>query len=223
LKKKLSTTKKYLSVNSIILENGIPKIQRIDSDSEDGTVIVYFPIKEKEYFFAIKLKPEPDYEVKWSTMEAGNAVFLVVVSEKYNLNELKKIISFNPTEYWNKGEKIPFSNMPAKNTFLSFDPVNERADQFQDNLHKLLEHLEPHKESIITLSKTTNTFIQVHWYGYVGSISPINLNNNLVNKISSFNLSIEFDINVSGDVSLVQKQMFLKSFKLQATSCEVHG
>lgn len=199
LKKKLSTTQKYLSVNSVVFENGIPKIQRIDLDSEDGTVIVYFPIEGQEYFFTINLKADPDYEVKWSSMEAGNAVFLVATSDKYSLDELMEIISFDPTEHWNKGDKIPFSQAPAKNTYLSFDPVNERADRIQDNLVKLLEFLEPHKESIIALSEMTNTFIQVHWYGYVGSISPFNLQKDLVNKISSFNLSIDFDINVSGD------------------------
>lgn len=199
LKKKFNESQKYLKLNSIPLVNGIPKISRIDTDKKDGSVIVYFPIENESYYFAVGIKTLPDVFVEWVSIEAGNSVVLTVTSEKYTLKDILNCIAFEPTEKWDIGDNISFTGNKSKTSGFIFDPISERADECVDNIVKLLDVLELESDSILKLSTIVTPILQIHWYGYLSNLSSIHLDKQTIERIANLRLSIDFNLNVSGN------------------------
>jgi hypothetical protein len=48
-------TEQFLQVHDIILVDGRPKVERIDADNPDGTIITYLPVKDESFYFAVYL------------------------------------------------------------------------------------------------------------------------------------------------------------------------
>lgn len=188
-------TRQFLEENEVPLENGIPKIARADCD-RDGIVVIYFPLRDKEYFLGITVKTESQPYVDGVTLEAGNSVVLTVTSENLRLADLLKHCEFDPTDKWDLGEIAFSKNRPNKNSGFIYDPIAVRADECSDNIEKLLTILEKHKDGILELSQNAKPLIQIHWYGSIKWMSSLALNRSVLKRINDLNLALDFDLNV---------------------------
>ena len=61
--------------HDVVLVDGQPKIDRIDNEKGDGTVIAYLPIKDELFHLAIYLDSKLDFEIKGIGTESYNAVY----------------------------------------------------------------------------------------------------------------------------------------------------
>lgn len=196
LKKRLSLTKQFLEENEVPLENGIPKIARIDCEN-DEVVVVYFHVLDRGYFFGVVVRIGIEPFVERATVEAGSSVVLTVTSKNLQLAELLAYCKFDPTEKWDIGDVTLFKNSPNKNSGFIYDPIAERADECSDNIEKLVTELEKYKDDILELSHNAEPLIQVYWYGNAKWMSSLQLNRSLLKRISDLNLGLDFDLNVS--------------------------
>jgi hypothetical protein len=87
------TTQQYLEVHDLELENGLPKIARVNSYFYNGLVAVYFQIKDEDFFLEVHLTKEPEIKVYDVWTESGHRVYLSVTSEKLTFEELSKLTS----------------------------------------------------------------------------------------------------------------------------------
>jgi hypothetical protein len=52
-------TQQFLAVHELVYEDNKPKIVHVDKDDPDGTVQVYFQVKEEKFYFVICIKGQP--------------------------------------------------------------------------------------------------------------------------------------------------------------------
>jgi len=64
---------------------------RIDTELDDGTVIVYFPVKREKFSFAVYLDRVPDLAVRWVDTVPYASVYFRASSEALDLHELGEI------------------------------------------------------------------------------------------------------------------------------------
>lgn len=65
-------TKQFLAVHTLVVEEGLPQIERIDICEREQTAEVYFPIAGEEYFFVVYLDLTPEVSVRFMGIEAGS-------------------------------------------------------------------------------------------------------------------------------------------------------
>ena len=63
-------TQQFLQIHELIYEEDMPKISHIDKDEPDGTAIVYFPVKDEKFCFAVYVATTPTINVRWAETEA---------------------------------------------------------------------------------------------------------------------------------------------------------
>ncbi|MEO1438580.1 MAG: hypothetical protein AAFV80_23775, partial [Bacteroidota bacterium] len=76
LNPKFETTKQYLEVCEVKLDNGMPKIARINDNYYANRVAVYFEVKDEEYYIEVHLVKSPEIEVQFVWTESGHRVYL---------------------------------------------------------------------------------------------------------------------------------------------------
>ena len=61
-------TEQFLEIHELIYKDKRPKIAHIDKDRPDGTVVVYFPIKDEKFYLAIYIQTILDcgYNLGWN-------------------------------------------------------------------------------------------------------------------------------------------------------------
>ena len=196
-----AVTKQYFSIHSIPYENGKPKVARVDTDRKDDVAIVYFPVEEEDFFIAVYLKTKPQIEVQFVGSEAGNAVYLRVISDTLTLDEIKAITKLEPARGWNKGDRkpTPHGHYTFSAFFLEPDPV--RADEVEDKIAKLLDLLEQDREGITKMARQAKAMIQVHWHSHNGNgmLGGLYLDKEMINRMAALELEIDFDVYTGGN------------------------
>ena len=102
---KFETTKQYLEVCEVKIEDGLPKIARVSEDYYEDKVAVYVEVKNERYFIEIHLTKEPEIAVDFVWTESGNRVYLTATSKRLTFKELSSFIrKFEPLIGWSKGD-----------------------------------------------------------------------------------------------------------------------
>ena len=193
------TTEQCLKIHKIVLKKGKPQVARIDLESKDNTAIVYFPVEEEKFNFAVYVNLEKQ-EVSGFGTEPYNKVYFRTYSEKFSVNELKSMTKLIPTEGWNIGDLR--KHIPGKYAFSSIEFMpNPEPDEFDDKLTKLLDFLEQDREGIKKLIENASGYIQVVmiFYNGNGCLGGPAINKENIRRMSELGLDIDFDLYAFGN------------------------
>ena len=194
-----AVTEQYLEIHELVIEDNKPKIDRIDTESTDGTAIVYLPIKGQKFFLAIYLDTVPNVEVRGVGTEPYNSVRFVASSETLDLKELSDLTTLKYSTGRNKGDKRG-QNGAWHYSSISFEP-NQEPDEFEDKLKKLLDYLQQDKEGILDLIEQGKGYIQVAIEFHNGNkmLGGPHLDLETIKRLGELNLAIDFDLYVGGN------------------------
>lgn len=93
-------TSQFLEVHEVVMEEGVPKVVRVDRESPNGTAIVYFQVKDEKFFLAVAVQTEPELIVGPVFTENGNMVYLAATSDELSFAEMKSLTKLVPTKGW---------------------------------------------------------------------------------------------------------------------------
>ena len=88
------TTEQYLEVHNVELENGNPKIERVDFESFDKTNVVYLPIIDEPFFLSVYFSKEIN-EITNVGTENGNQAYLTATSYNLTFEQLSELTNLN--------------------------------------------------------------------------------------------------------------------------------
>ena len=193
-----AVTEQYLEVNVVTIENGIPKVERVDSDFRDNLVAVYFPVKDERYFLQVNLEKTPAAKVDFVHIESGHKTYLTATSEDLTFEELSQNLIFKPLQGWSKGD---LRKNGSKHTFsrASFKPFASEAYEMEKQLNLLLTELEKDAESVIRLTEKATAYISICKHQYISGNAGISFDIATVNRLSKLNLGVDIDIYIVGN------------------------
>ncbi len=190
----------FMKIHEVVYQDGKPKIERVDDEKEDGTGIIYFPVKNEKFYLAIYVNTVPEIAVAGVDIESNNCVYFKAYSDMSDANELSLMTRLKPTSIHNKRDKKKFGNGYYKNSVIRFEP-NPEPDEFEDKLKKLLDFLEQDKEGIARLVDKANGFIQVVIIAHNGNtmLGGPHIDNESIQRMGALNLGIDFDLYAEGN------------------------
>jgi hypothetical protein len=196
--KTLGVTEQYLEIHSPVYIDNKIKIDRIDRDRIDEIIIVYLPIVDERFYFAVYIDKNIN-EITGIGTEAFHRVYFRATSETLTVDDLKAMTNLTPTEFWNTGDLRP--NGKSNYNFSNFKILpNPEPDEFEDKLKKLLDLLEEDKNGIKKLVDNANGYIQVamNIHNGNGMIGGPNIDADDIKRMNDLGLSINFDLYVGG-------------------------
>jgi hypothetical protein len=181
-KKTFGTTTQFLEIHSIKTNNGQPIISRVDTEDEDGKVIVYFPFEDEPFYLAVCFDTAEKIELVDVYIEPGLQVYLWVY------NSPKIAIGDLPIEP---------SKIGDKHYIISVD--NGEPDDLEDKLNKLLTALENSKVKMKLLADKTHMSLNVVYHGYKDQMWGMHLDKKTINRLNNLGIDFDIDIYASGN------------------------
>jgi hypothetical protein len=195
-KKDWGFTEQFLEIHSPVYIDNIIKIENIITANNEATV--YLPIAGERFYltFYIDLIKK---EIFGISTEPYISVYFRATSENLSSDELKKHTKLAVTESWNKGaiRKTGKGNYGFSSIIID---ITKTPDTFETKLNELISELENDRDGIKKLSELADGYIQVfmEFHNGNGLIGGPNLSKEMIQKLSEMNLSIDFDLAVSG-------------------------
>jgi hypothetical protein len=192
-------TEQFLQVHDIVLVNGQPKIERIDTDKVDGTIITYLPVREELFYFAVYFDNKETLNITWIGTEPYNSVYFRATSDNLTFDELTSLTNIKPTRGWDKGQKRKSGTGTYNFSSIDIEP-NPEPDEFEDKIKKLLDLLEQDKEGMKKLGDSAGGQIQVAMKFHNGNtmLGGPHLDKGIISRLSNLNLSVDFDLYADG-------------------------
>jgi len=199
-RKSFGVVEQFLKIHEIVYVSNEPKIDRIDTEKQDGTAIAYFPVKNEKFHLAIYMSTTPNVAVTGVWVESGNEVYFVAYSEIYDCQELSSMTLLSATEVRNKGEKKNSGKAVYKESSIYFEP-NPEPDEFEDKLRKLLDFLEQDKAGVKNLIDNANGHILARMIFHNGNtiLGGPDIDRKNVRRLAALNLEIRFDLYAEGE------------------------
>ena len=200
--KTFGVTEQLLEIHQVAYADNTPIIARIDREKDDGTAIVYFPIKDEKFYLAVYLDSHPQVSVRFVGTEPNNCVYFRAFSDKFSFDELSKMTQLKPTGGRNKGDKkrpTGGTGVLWKESTIFYEP-NPEPDEFEDKLKKLLDYLETDKDGVAMLVDRAEGHIQVAIEFHNGNtmLGGLHINKESLKRITDLNLEINFDFYAGG-------------------------
>jgi hypothetical protein len=198
--KRFGTTEQLLEIHEVVYVDNKPQVLRVDTEYDDETAIVYFPIKDEKFYLAVWLDTKPEISVRGVGTENFNRVYLKAISDDLSFKELSSLTTLKLTSGWSKSDARKSGNSFYNFTALHFEP-NPEPDEFEDKLKKLLDFLEKDKEGIIALADKANVQIQVATIFHNGNtmLGGHHLDKDIIKRLAALNLEIDFDLYAEGN------------------------
>jgi hypothetical protein len=193
-------TQQFLEIHELTYGDDNLKVAHIDKDRNDGEAIVYFPVKDEKFYFAIYIRTSPDLEIIGIGTEPNHKIYLRATSETLSFEELSRLTTLKPTDGWNKGDKRKHGNSAYSFSSVEFMP-NLEPDEFEDKINKLLDFLEKDKEGVHRLVAIANGHIQVASVFHNGNtmLGGFHLDKHLISRLKALDLEIDFDLYAEGN------------------------
>jgi len=194
-------TEQFLEVHEIVYANGKPVIARIDKDDPDGNVIVYFPVKDEPFYFAVYFNTLPEIAIRWMGTEPGNSVYFAAFSGEMSYGQLAALTQLKPTGGWSIGDKQKLDGtLLRKSSKIMFEP-DKGPDELEHKLTKLLDFLESDKEGVALLTEKAGGYIQVaiQFHNGNGMLGGPHINTDCIKRMAALNIEIDFDIYATGN------------------------
>lgn len=198
--KRFGTTEQLLEVHEVVYVDDKPQVLRVDTEDDDGTAVVYFPIKDEKFYLAVWLDTEPEIAVRAVGTEYYNAVYLKVISDNLSFQELSLLTNLKPTGGWSKGDARKSGKSFYNFSAFHFEP-NPEPDEFEHKLRKLLDFLETDKDGIATLVDKASVQVQVATIFHNGNtmLGGHHLDKDTLKRLAALNLEVDFDLYAEGN------------------------
>ena len=145
----LETTQQYLEVCELELENGLPKVARVDEDYFEDKVAVYFEVKDERYYIEVHVTKEPDIKVDSSWTQSAHRVYLTATSKELSYRELASFLpTFEPLTGWSKDDTRGVGTSTYGFSRISFEPITNEAYELNEKLDLLLDDLEKNAKAV---------------------------------------------------------------------------
>jgi hypothetical protein len=194
-------TNQFLQVHDVVRIDGRPKIERIDTDQEDGVVVAYVSVKDEPFYFALYFDNRESLSVIGAGTEPHNTVCFRATSRELNADELKALTSLEATNRWTKGQKEKEGVGFHSYSQIEIEP-NPEVDDVMDKIRKLLDALEKDREGIKKLVDSAFGRIHVNMRFHNGNkmlFGAPKLDNKIIRRLSELDLSIAFELYAEGN------------------------
>lgn len=195
----LAVTRQYLEIHQPVIKDGEIVVDRVDLEGPDHIGIVYIPVIDQSFHFAIYVNLD-NAEVQGFGTESRNRVSFKASSKALALDHLKAFTSLIPTKCWDKGDHLPSGKISYPFSAFILEP-NPEPDEFNDKLNKLLDILECDFEGMMDMIKASEARINVAMNYHNGNsmLGGMSINQEQIKRLSNFNLSIDFDLYAEGN------------------------
>lgn len=190
-------TRLYLENNELELVNGLPEVERIDTDLPNGLAAVYLKFREG-FFLQVNLTRKPEIAVEYVWVESSNAISLTAVSEKKKFDDLAKCLSLSPLKGWSKGDKKQTGDSNYIFTSVSYESATSNAYDMEAKLKLLLTELETDTEDVLKLTQCSTAHISICRRQFVSGNSGVHFDAETINRLSKLNLSLDIDTIIVG-------------------------
>lgn len=196
-KKEWGVTEQFLEIHSPVYINDTVKIENIINANNEVTV--YLPIVGQRFYLTFYIDPTIKNIVGIST-EPYISVYFRATSENLSCDELKNYTQLKIIESWNKGDIRKSGKGNYSFSCITIE-LNKTPNNFEAKLSELISELEKDRSGIKKLSEIADGYIQVfmEFHNGNGMIGGPNLSNEIIQKLNKLNLSIDFDLAVSGN------------------------
>jgi hypothetical protein len=196
----LGVTEQILKIHEVVYEDGVPKVLRVDREREDGTVIVYFQVKEEKFYLAIYLDSQPQIALRWVDTESYTTIYCRATSESLSYVELAALTKLKPTSGWNKGDLKKHGKSAYNFSAIHYE-LNPGPDEWKDKLNKLLDMLEQDQDGVRALADNASGYIQVQitYHNGNGLIGGPHISRDALKRMAALNLAIDFDQYLGGN------------------------
>lgn len=190
-------TEQILEIHSPVYIDDIIKIENIIINNNE--IIVYLPIVGERFYLKFYIDSIKK-EISGISTEAYISIYFRATSENLSEDELKQITKLQITDGWNMGDKRKFGKGNYTFSSIIIEP-NKKTDSFDGKLNQLISELENDIAGIKKLTDIANGYIQVNmkFHNGNGMIGGPNLSKEVIRKLNNLNLSIDFDLYVSGN------------------------
>ena len=199
--KNFGTTEQLLTIHEVVYENNRPKVLIVDFEKSDGTVIVYFGIKNEKFHLALWLDTLPEISIRAVGTEPFSRVYLEARSESLSYQEISTLINIQPSSGWSKGDVKSYGNSCYEFSAVRFE-LEQEPDEFEDKLEKLLDLLETDKGGIAALVKESTAFIRTILVFHNGNtmLGGFCLTKKTVKRLAALDIEIDFDLYAEGNL-----------------------
>ncbi len=193
-------TKQYLSVNTLVVKEGLPQIEHIEMCEREQTAEVYFPVAGEDYFFVVYLDLTPAVSVRFMGMEAGSRVYFSASSSVIGLEELIRELDRQPAETWQKGTRIPNRKVERfyEDSGFTYEIGGSKSGTADRKITELIDMLDRLNLDRVLNSQDIHREIQIAYYGYQEQMNGIHLEPDTLMKLAKLNAHIDIDLYASG-------------------------
>ncbi|MGI4761313.1 MAG: DUF4279 domain-containing protein [Janthinobacterium lividum] len=190
----------FLEVHEVDYKDAKPVVAGVKTDTVEKVATVYFSVKGEHFYFAVYLDIEPRVRVRFAGTEDFCQVYFSAYSEALTLQELSNLTALEPTESYDKGDKL-IRNLIAGGSSVKFRP-NLEPDTFSSKLKSLLAFLERDIRGIRRLANEASGSIAVYTIFHNGTnmLGGFHLDKSDIQRLAALNLEIDFDLYVSGNL-----------------------
>ena len=191
-------TEQYIEVLNVEIENGKPKVERVDLESFEDVNIVYFPIQDEPFFLTIHFAKETNKLLGAGT-ENGNQVYLTATSKNLTFEQLSELTKLSGLTGWSVNDDRKIGKGKYNFSRLSLEPIKSRAYELETKLKLLLTELEKDVEGIKKLTENADVIISVNHQQYIDGNKGIHFDINTISRMKKLNLGIDIDQYVYGN------------------------
>ena len=194
--KKFGVTEQILEIHNPIFIGD--KIQIENIIRNENKIRVYIPIENEKFYLTFYINSK-NKEILGIETDPYISIYFKANSEELNEKDLSNFTNLKITKSWNKGDK------QGKNGIYKFSCViiepNQKPNDFYSKIAELIDELKRDKIGIQKLIEKANGYIQVvmEFHNGNGMIGGPNLNEKIIKSLSDLNLSIDFDLYISGN------------------------
>lgn len=194
----LASTTEYLQLHTVRSHYDTPKVERIDFDSFESTIGVYFPIVNEDFYMVVHFSKET-HELQSVEIENSNMVYITATSEEHDFKQLADTCDSFSWKGWSKGELMPNRKSNYYYTRVTHGPIKSKAYELETALKLLLTELEKDAEGVQKLAAISTAYIAINRDLYISSNISFRIGSDTIARISKLNLDMEIEQYVSGN------------------------
>lgn len=192
------STREYLNAFEIELEEGKPKVQLIESDVYDDVVVVFVKIKQEPFFLAFSFSKE-NLELRGTYTENSNQIYFTATSKTMTFKQLSKMTKLTNLKGWSFDQLRPSGKSKYGFSRISYEPIENRAYDFETKLNRLVSDLKSDAEGVIRITNSANAIISIHHQMHTSANKGIIFKNQIIKSLGELNLGIDIDQYVYGE------------------------
>lgn len=190
-------TKQYLKGHKVEQLNGKPKVQLFDKESSEKVNILFIRLENEPFFLTFHFAKKNNALLGVSTQNA-NQIYLTATSQKLTFRDLSQMVTLKNLKGWSYEDYRPNGKNQYGFSRLSYEPMENRAHDFDIKLKNLLTELEKDPKGIIELAEKANALISVHHQMYISGNGGIHFDSETLKRIGDLKLAIDIDQYVYG-------------------------